>query len=451
MDVRRSIQELNLVEFPITLLVDRVPSSVKTTLTFEDNFYDTASQRWIPRKLEIEPGAKSGFPTPADGDVYQALVHLTHVKTGFKGEGRRLWFSRYELLNLLGWELCGPNYKRISQSIERWHTVSLRYSLAWKREGKWDSTAGFHILEDFHLNPESGRNLVEGRDEPTSFIVWSEIVWGSYSNNYVMPLDLDVYWSLKSAITKRMYAFLGKWFYHGKDRVYFDLQVFAFHKIGISHLKDNAQIRRRLDPSIQELEKIQFLAPLLPFERYEKVSGKAPQIIFVRFTQEQTITNPAIEILINFGVQSRQRAAEAASLRSVSFIEDAIAHIEYRRKTDFKGMESPAGLLIKNLLDRGYEVPTKFVGSSEKRRLEEERQVSALSRTTEQQLSRFQENRLHDKEKEIKERIGPEGIKALKSQIASETGLSETNITSRLQIAGLLSDRVRRMAEGELL
>src|SRR5262249_13369586 len=65
--------EMNLAEFPITVLADRVPRGAKT-LIFR------ASQG----QLTITGSDAFGLPTALDADVIVALIQLTKLKTDFK-------------------------------------------------------------------------------------------------------------------------------------------------------------------------------------------------------------------------------------------------------------------------------------------------------------------------------------------------------------------------------
>jgi Replication initiator protein A len=120
--------ELNLAEFPITLLTDRAPDGCKT-LVFQDEVFDQQSGQMVPRKLTVTGSDAYGLPTAHDDEVLVALLQLTKLANNFSEP--RVGFSRYELLKLLGWRDCGENYGRIEESLNRWLGVSLYYEKAW--------------------------------------------------------------------------------------------------------------------------------------------------------------------------------------------------------------------------------------------------------------------------------------------------------------------------------
>ncbi len=76
-DARRvGRDEMNLAEFPITLLADRVPEGCKT-LVFEDRH----------GKLTVVGSEDLGLPTAPDSDVIVALLHLTKLRNDFTDLG----------------------------------------------------------------------------------------------------------------------------------------------------------------------------------------------------------------------------------------------------------------------------------------------------------------------------------------------------------------------------
>src|SRR3954466_8199685 len=96
--------ELNLAEFPIALLADRVPKGQKT-LYFEDKH----------GRLTVTGSDAYGLPTAIDTDVIVALIYLPKQRNDFRDV--KVNFSRYELINLLNWHDEGGSYKRLDQSF----------------------------------------------------------------------------------------------------------------------------------------------------------------------------------------------------------------------------------------------------------------------------------------------------------------------------------------------
>ena len=140
--------EMNLAEFPIALLADRVPKDQKEAV-YQDEIYDERSGLTLSRKLTIQAGNR-GLTTALDDEVILCLIQLTKQKTNFTS--RRLEFSRHELVQLLGWSVGGASYERIETSLDRWTSVYLKYENAWRdnRTKTWTSKV-FILLRHLSL------------------------------------------------------------------------------------------------------------------------------------------------------------------------------------------------------------------------------------------------------------------------------------------------------------
>src|SRR6516162_10738391 len=115
--------ELNLAEFPIAALTDRVPDG-QTTLVFEDKL-ERRDHPPIVRRLTIMGTVKHGLPTSTDDEVLVGLIQLTKRRSNFTNA--KVQFSRYELIALLGWPQSGQSYRRIEEALHRWVGVVLMY------------------------------------------------------------------------------------------------------------------------------------------------------------------------------------------------------------------------------------------------------------------------------------------------------------------------------------
>jgi hypothetical protein len=134
---------MNLAEFPITLLTDRVPKDQKQAV-YQDEIYDERAGLTLTRKLTISAGSH-GLTTAIDDEVILALIQLTKSKNNFTS--RKIEFSRHELIQMLGWSGGGNSYDRILLSLRRWTSVYLDYENAWRDNlAKAWTTKGFHKL-----------------------------------------------------------------------------------------------------------------------------------------------------------------------------------------------------------------------------------------------------------------------------------------------------------------
>ena len=286
--------ELNLAEFPIAALTDRIPDG-QTTLVFEDRLERRDSQP-IVRRLTIMGTHKHGLPTSLDDEVLVGLIQLTKRRSNFTDA--RVHFSRYELIELLGWPQSGQSYRRIEEALHRWVGVVLMYEKAW-----WDNAAKSWVDEQFHVldnvtlyDRERWRSSVRSNKSakgersasrterpplPLSSFRWNEVIFQSFQTGNLKQLDLEFYLKLRLPTTKRMYRFLDKRFYR-RCRLDFDLRTLACEHIGLSRSYAPTELKRRLKPALEELEQLGFLEPLSPAERYSYVKRGTWRIILIR-------------------------------------------------------------------------------------------------------------------------------------------------------------------------
>ena len=264
--------EMNLAEFPITLLTERVPDGLKT-IEFQAG----------GGKLVVSGSDDYGLPTAADGDVIVGLIQLTKIRNDFTDPA--VDFTRYELLKLLGWPDRGAYYQRLDDSLHRWVGVTLRYDEAWwDNEIKCRVNAAFHILESVVIIEPAVRKKLRARGRqqlPSSQFTWNKIFFRSCQADNLKRLDLGTYLSLESAVSKQMYRFLDKRFYARREWT-FDLRAFAFGHIGLSPNYTAAKIKEKLQPAIDELEAIGFIAKMDRDLRYEKVARGEWKITLAR-------------------------------------------------------------------------------------------------------------------------------------------------------------------------
>lgn len=373
--------ELNLAEFPIASLSDRIPDG-QTTLVFEDRLERRDSPP-IVRRLTIMGTHKHGLPTSLDDEVLVGLIQLTKRRSNFTDQ--RVHFSRYELIELLGWPRSGQSYRRIEESLFRWVGVVLMYENAW-----WDNLAKSWVDEQFHvldnvtlydrerwrtksrtLKPTASTNPRSKDDKPPlplSSFRWNEVIFQSFQSGNLKQLDLEFYLNLRLPTTKRMYRFLDKRFYR-RQRLDFDLRTLACEHIGLSRLYAPTELKRRLKPALEELEELGFLTPMPPSERYVYVKRGSWRIILVRAGESPaaeragTDLDPeqaaVVEALKTRGVTAKS-ALELVGGRSAAGLQAKIEVFDWlTKKGDKRVAKNPAGFLVASI--RGdYQTPGDY-------------------------------------------------------------------------------------------
>jgi hypothetical protein len=262
--VKVSRDEMNLAEFPLTVLSKRADPSIKT-LEFSDTVKgkngDVINRKWI-----ITGADKFGLPTSSDDEVLLGLLKLT-ADDGLRSP--KIHFTRYELLRILRWTTEGRSYMRLQNALDRLSGVRIKATNAfYDNETKLHSTRNFGILDAYEIN--------DGRDTRPSFFTWSEVLFKSFQVGFIKKLDLEFYLDLQSAVSKRLYRYLDKHFWY-RSRMQVNLFVLAHEKIGISRNYVYASsLRQQLEPALEELREKGLLS------EYEFIGkGKSTEVILV--------------------------------------------------------------------------------------------------------------------------------------------------------------------------
>lgn len=382
--------EMNFAEFPLGVISKRSDPAVKT-LVFVDKITDRRTGEVVNRKLTITGADAYGLPTSTDDEVLLALIQITKLQ-GFTD--RKVYFSRYQLIRLLGWPVNGQSYQRIKQALDRWLGITLNYENAWREQStkSWQNE-GFHVLERVKTDagetaatrpkPDPGQAAFEFA---SSFFVWNEVVFKSFVTGNIKGLDFAFLMSLESAISRRLYRFLDKRF-HKLNRLEFDLNTLAFEKIAMSRNTPTGDLKRQINSAIDELVSTGFLKALPKDERFRKEKAGEWHVIFERAGSTERIQSKSSQVdltlddelsptelaLIEAGVK-RDKAQDLASRFPVEKVQEKLEVLSYLLERKSSQVErNPAGFLIRSI-EEDYAAPRGFVTSAQrKKRLDVEK------------------------------------------------------------------------------
>ncbi len=373
--------ELNLAEFPLAALSSRVSPRLKT-LVFQDRIRDQRTGEFVARRLTVTASDQYGLPTALDDDVIVGLVQLTKTSNDFSD--RTVRFSRYALVRLLGWPDSGQSYRRVEESLKRWLGVTLSYEKAWWDKGSrsWVDEH-FHLIDNVtlvHLEARRKRVVFARQGElPLSSFSWNSVVFRSFQAENLKRLDLGLYFGLGLAPAKRAYRFLDKRFYR-RSRLEFDLRDFACEHVGFSRNYDIGKIKEKLQPSVEELERANFLEPLPRDERYVQVRPGVWKVVFVRKAARAhsrfTTFGPSSvgEELVARGV-SRPTARDLVATHAPDRIRGKVEAFDWLRANHGQRVsKNPAGYLVQSIR-QDYAPPPAFES-----RTDSERQARAERR-----------------------------------------------------------------------
>lgn len=280
--------EMNLVEFPITLLSKRHESEEKTI-----EFYDTITGKGgapTKRQWTVTGSDKYGLPLAQDNDVLLALL-LVGKKQKFSS--KKIHFSRYRLLKIMGMKTGqGSNYKRIEEALDRLMGVRIKAKNAfWDNERKGYVTKAFGIIESYELFDSSVPKAITQDSFPFSYVNLNDELFESIKAGYIKSIDAGIYFKLNSAIAKRLYRYLDKKRYDGKRMFEIDLFTLAHTHIGFDRdtYKYGSLIKNKLNPAHQELIDTGFLKSVA----YKETADKTSEKVIYTFGKKAEIPEPA--------------------------------------------------------------------------------------------------------------------------------------------------------------
>ena len=392
--------EMNLAEFPLCALSHRLKPEVKT-LRFEDRTWDKGRNEWITRQLTVTGSNAHGLPTEKDDEVLLGLIQLTRLR-GFAD--RKVFFTRHELIRMLGWRDDSKSYARVEASLNRWTGVTLYYNNSWwNKERQCWLKESFHILDNVwlcHRGEAAPDNGSPTTGAPMSAFVWNEVVFRSFTHGNLKSIDFEFFKSLKSAVAKRLYRFLDKRFWHCTRRE-FDLRELCCEHIGLSRNYDTANLKRKFLPGIEELEERGFLRAVTPRERFTKVRCGQWSVAFERAPEpprrrlaEPANSGPLADTLMERGL-SANVARRTVERFPAERIQHHVAVFDWLvNRQDSKVSRSPAGFLVRSI-EQDYSPPKSFpcLGSQ-----------SAKKQASFIQGSEAASGPLRNKEREITER-----------------------------------------------
>lgn len=251
--------EMNLVEFPITLLSKR-KSLESNVLEFTDTITAEDGTQ-IMREWTVSGSEKYGLPLAIDNDVLLALL-VIGKENNFASPV--IYFSRYRLLKIMGLETdAGSNYKRMEDIFDRLTGVRIKSKNSfWDNERKAYVSVNVGIFDEYQIyegKPKKGHNMQESL--PLSYVRLNNTLYQSIKAGYIKSLEVDIYFILKSSIAKRLYRYLDKKRYDGKKKFEMNLYTLAYVHIGFDNetYKFASKIKEKLAPAHDELIKAGFL------------------------------------------------------------------------------------------------------------------------------------------------------------------------------------------------
>ncbi len=357
LEVRIGRDEMNLAEFPFTMLSHRVPEGLNT-IRFNDIISGKGGKA-VRRVWTITGSEAYGLPVAGDEELYVALMEISE-EYGF--EDAKIPITRYDLLRRMGWPRDGHSYKRIQDSLNRLMGVSIVANNSfWDNEAKRYVNEGFHILEGYRLYDEK-----PGRDTnpPHSYIVWNPVLFNSFRAGNIKQLDTGMYFSLSTPLARRLFRYLDKKRYDGKATYRMRLSKLAFEKLGMSRNYYPSQIKRELQRVHDELIERGFLREVSYYRPRRRGSEELVVYTFAPKRRPGQVAHDALPAadnglfakLVALGVtetMARQLVANYAD----HHIHRWTAYCEYKLSQGWLPHESPAAWLVAAIRSKDWVIP----------------------------------------------------------------------------------------------
>jgi hypothetical protein len=181
----RSKYEMNLAEFPLTLLSKNRPEKLGV-IEYEDTIKGKDG-KLVPRIWRVKPSIEYGF---GSSELTSLLFEIFQMwkEQGFKS--RRIYIgSIYNLIQRMNLTVTGTkHYDRIRDDLQALVEMSVEARNAfWDNEKKAYVSKTFHLFDEVNLYHRSEQNSHQ-ETLPFSNVVASETLWHSIESNTLVTL-----------------------------------------------------------------------------------------------------------------------------------------------------------------------------------------------------------------------------------------------------------------------
>lgn len=378
-----SKDEMNIVEFPVTLLSRRHSDNNQKTLKFSDTI-TMDNNRKIEREWIVTGSDKYGLPLIQDNDVWIALMALGR-KNGFKS--RKIYFSRYQLCKIMKEKNGGNKYEKIINALNRLSGVRIYAKNAfWDNGKKTYITESCGIIDNYRIyeatesEPESDSDSSQ-ESIPLNYININEVIYNSIINGYIKDLDTELYFNLKGSITKLLFRYLDKKRYN-KNKFEMNLFKLAYNHLGFDQntYKYASKIKEKLNPAHDELIKKGFLKSA---EYTETSDGCSEKVLYVftgqkiqpQLSESESEKKP---LLLNEGNQEVNELLKSMTEAGLSEIVAKRMIKEYPLKTikmqiealPYREAKEPAALLYRSIQEN-WALPSAYQESIKNKKVKE--------------------------------------------------------------------------------
>jgi plasmid replication initiation protein len=424
--------EMNLAEFPFTLLSHRTSENQKT-IEIDQKIRDRngriISQKWI-----VTGSDKFGLPLAADNDIYLSLMQM-FKENGF--ESRQIYFTRYQLLKTMEQIPSKQTYKMLERALDRLISVTVKSVNAfWDNRAKTYVTKAFHLFDSYDLYDERNRNYDDIQPRlPLSNVVISEFLFNSIKSSYIKSLDIGFYFTLQTPLTRRLYRFLDKKKYH--KNVY-EIDILSLASLMPLHDPYPSQIKRRLEKAHQELTDKGYLKSVV----YKKNQSSGQEIVVYVFEGLSLPEQP--ELNLEFNLHNLEKsdailqkltdrgitkavAQRLATDHSKEQIENQIEAFDWLTMKKSPLLDRNSAGFLRKAIEDNYQMPTNYFREKErestKQKRKQEKEAEQLQlEETQRQIDRYRRQLTEQERNLLRQEVIEliENDKAIRKEFVSE-------------------------------
>jgi len=362
--------EMNLSEFPFASLHNRTDD--KDAIVYEGSIVDESgdrqSQKWVVRGL-----SGIGVPTEFDERVYVALMAVT-ASQDFAD--RKIAFSIYQLLKIMQIGISTRAYRDVEHSLDRLVGVTFKSEGAFwdhARQERLHTTKAFHLIEEYWLAYREKDDRIREEEAVPAYVVWSRDIWNSFQAGYIKSLDKDFFFSLETAVARRLYRFLDK---RMRYQDTYEIDIFDLtDRLAMARYEKPTWARRKLQPALDELIERGFLvqADTVRVKGYTRVRFvKADKVLSLQAPPDAAILDdPSLETadrLVALGV-AHDKAERLATTYPPGRIEQKIEYLAWKldstTRSHGRPVTDPAAWLVR-AIERDYKPPAAFKTRSQR-------------------------------------------------------------------------------------
>ncbi len=356
----------------------------------------------IHAKAVIEGIPSLGLPTTADRDKYMAFMKFAQDQREVQGQlTNPIRFSGAEMIKLLKLRKGGFHYEEINDWCKRMvATTIMSEASIFMADRRQYATDTFHVFDRVVL---VGEELHEGTRSEFYQVYLSQWQLTNFNQGYLLPLNFNAYLKLKRDIAKALFGHLSVWFYASRGQPVEKKYPHLCQLLHISAYPHLSKARAVLEPSLDELVKIGYLASWELSRDSRGAEFKlllAPGERLLALPNFSTVVNPetraALEArlpgwvneLVERGVAEKKARQLALDIPDEQAVSDQIEYADYLIQQDRRSkgkISNPAGFFIW-AIENDLAVPAQFETSRKKRLREAQQQADSEQRANVLQL-----------------------------------------------------------------